>query len=82
MAAQRDDFYITRQGQTWDEIAYEIYGDETYAGPLMHLNYDLLDIFIFSAGTVVYTPEIIEEIPEETPPWVEEDDGEGPDPYE
>ncbi len=50
--------YITRQNQTWDVIAKEVYGDEKYTEQLMKNNLDKIDIFVFSAGTVLSTPEI------------------------
>lgn len=30
--------YETVQGDTWDKIAYQVYGDEKYAGYLMENN--------------------------------------------
>lgn len=60
--------YTTVQGQTWDQIAKEVYGKEKYVDVLMGANPKLLDNFIFSAGVVINTPEIaVEEI--EVPPW-------------
>ena len=50
--------YTTRQNQTWDVIAKEVYGDEKYTEQLMKNNLDKIDIFVFSAGTVLKTPEI------------------------
>lgn len=50
--------YTTRQNQTWDVIAKEVYGDEKYTEQLMKNNLDKIDIFVFSAGTVLNTPEI------------------------
>ncbi len=50
--------YTTRQNQTWDVIAKEVYGDEKYTEQLMKNNMDKIGIFVFSAGTVLNTPEI------------------------
>lgn len=50
--------YKTIQGDTWDSIAYKIYGDEKYTDFLMQNNFELLDIFVFKAGTIVNTPEL------------------------
>lgn len=55
--------YTTRQGDTWDAIAYRVYGDETLAGWLMENNYPLLDTFVFSAGVTLQTPEPPAEMP-------------------
>lgn len=60
--------YKTVQGQTWDVIAKDVYGKEEYADVLMEANPKLLDIFIFSAGVVLNTPEIGAET-KELPPW-------------
>lgn len=48
-----DETYVTSQGDTWDDLALEIYGDEAYAGYLMEVNYWCLDTLIFSEGTVI-----------------------------
>ena len=74
------DFYRTTHGETWDEIALEVYGDESRADVLMRSNYDLLDTMIFSAGEIVYTPEITEGSAADDPPWIG-DDEEEEDPY-
>ena len=42
--------YTTKQGDVWDKIAYEVYGDEEYTGWLMENNFPLLDTFVFDAG--------------------------------
>ena len=31
--------YTTKQGDVWDKIAYEVYGDEEYTGWLMENNF-------------------------------------------
>lgn len=50
--------YKTVQGQTWDNIAKEVYGNEMHAGELMAANPQLLNTFIFSEGVIVQVPEI------------------------
>lgn len=52
--------YTTIQGDTWDAISYKVYGDTKYTGWLMQNNFPLLDIFVFSAGTVLRTPAVPE----------------------
>lgn len=75
--------YVTKQGQTWDEIALIVYGDEIHADYLMKNNYDLLDILVFSSGTVLNTPDLPEEEDGEAPPWRTEDEFvDGIDPYD
>ena len=73
--------YTTIQGETWDYIAFKVYGAEKYATFLMKNNYAYLDILVFSAGTVLNTPDLPEELNGELPPWrVDEDTDE--DPYD
>ena len=50
--------YKTKQGECWDEVAKKVYGSEKYTGYLMQNNLTLLDIAVFSAGTVVNTPDL------------------------
>ena len=52
--------YITKQGDTWDLIAFRVYGDVKYTGWLMQNNCPHLDIFVFDAGVVLQTPELPE----------------------
>lgn len=68
------EFYRTKQGDTWDKIAYQVYGDEMKADVLMDNNPDLLDIFVFNAGTIVYIPTLEEEEDtEDAPDWRDEE---------
>lgn len=61
--------YTTVQGDMWDSIAYQFYGDVKYIGLLLQNNLDLLEIYVFSAGTKVFIPEIPEEYDEDLPEW-------------
>lgn len=61
--------YTTVQGDMWDSIAYNFYGDVKYIGLLLQNNPDLLEIYVFSAGTKVYIPELLEEGEEDVPEW-------------
>lgn len=49
--------YTTIQGDTWDKIAVEVYGSESYTSLLMENNPKLLDYFVFPAGIVLNVPE-------------------------
>ena len=84
--AKSAETYTTVQGETWDEIAYKVYGGEEYAAFLMANNYPFLDILVFSAGTVLNTPDIPwYRESAGLPPWRigAEDDGDvGGDPYD
>ena len=61
--------YTTRKGQMWDEIAAEIYGDEKHADYLMAQNLQLVDIYVFDAGTVLQTPDLPESVDGSLPQW-------------
>lgn len=69
--------YITSQGDTWDLMAYDLYGDEKYMHYLIEANWPLLDILVFSSGTLITVPDIPEEAREDVPFWREEDNEEG-----
>lgn len=60
--------YTTHQGECWDEAAKAIYGSEKYIGYLMQNNMPLLDIAVFSAGTILNAPPLPKE-EENLPPW-------------
>ncbi|MBQ9699486.1 MAG: tail protein X [Lachnospiraceae bacterium] len=60
--------YITTQGQTWDMIAKEVYGDESYTSFLMENNPKALDYFVFPRGVILVIPEKPEE-QEVMPDW-------------
>ena len=49
--------YETVQGDTWDKIAYQVYGDEKYAGYLMENNRLLLEYLVFPGGVTLATPD-------------------------
>ena len=61
--------YTTIQGDMWDSIAYKVYGSEDRMDILMKANMELLDIFIFSAGTVLSVPALSAEAEKDLPPW-------------
>lgn len=50
--------YLTVSGQTWDQIAYEVYGDEYKCDILMDANRALLDYFVFPAGITLQVPDL------------------------
>lgn len=61
--------YTTVQGDMWDSIAYEFYGDVKYVGLLLKSNPDFLDVAVFSAGERILIPELPEEYEEDLPEW-------------
>lgn len=65
--------YTTHLGDTWDLIAYRVYGGVNYTGWLMQNNYPHLDTFVFDAGVVLQTPDPPEDNqPANAPIWRDE----------
>ena len=63
--------YTTIQGDTWDAIAFKLWGIEALFHHLVKANPDHLDVLIFPASVVLAVPDI--EIPTQTlelPPWM------------
>ena len=52
----------TRQGQAWDQLAKDAYGDELRLGTLFPENVDELDVLIFGGDVRVAAPEAYPEI--------------------
>ena len=50
------DTYTTISGQTWDEVAYEAYGDEHFCDRLMDANRQLIGYLVFPAGIALSLP--------------------------
>lgn len=62
--------YTTVLGDTWDMIAFKVYGKEKYAKELVEANLKYIEIVIFSAGTVLVIPDIKETVDYSSlPPW-------------
>lgn len=63
--------YRTVSGDTWDLIAFKVYGSEGYFHDLIRNNLRLIDIAIFEANIPIIIPEISEEVEddESLPPW-------------
>lgn len=61
--------YTTRAGDTWDIIAYRVYGDEFRMSDLQAANPDLLGTVVFSAGVVLSVPTIEAPAATTLPPW-------------
>lgn len=61
--------YTTIQGDTWDLIAYKLYGSEKHMKNLIEANWPLLEVLVFSSGTVINVPDIPEDSDEDAPFW-------------
>jgi len=65
--------YTTMQGDTWDYIAYKVYGEqpgaELYMHTLLDANPAYLLYVVLPAGVVLNIPDIQVELPKTLPPW-------------
>ncbi|MDR2558201.1 MAG: tail protein X [Oscillospiraceae bacterium] len=66
---QKNQFYRTLSGDTWDGVAFKTLGSEMLKDTLMKANPRHLHYYIFPAGVVLDVPAV--EIPATTdlPPW-------------
>lgn len=62
--------YKTKSGDTFESIAFEIYGDCRCAVELMKANREYLFTYQFSAGVELEVPEIKKESTLTRPPWL------------
>lgn len=62
--------YTTREGDTFDALALEMYGEETLAHYIIEFNPDYADVLIFDANVALRLP-IVEDVetPDTLPPW-------------
>jgi|YNPMSStandDraft_1061717.scaffolds.fasta_scaffold150636_2 phage tail protein X len=62
--------YITKDGDKWDSIAYEVYDDPYLYEPIMLENPEHMKRLVFPAGVVLEIPSIyIDPTVEVSPPW-------------
>ena len=68
--------YRTVQGDTFDLIAWRLFGNEHLCGKLMQANPEEMDTIIFSAGETVNVPEMeIQPAKAKLPPWYGKNNG-------
>lgn len=61
--------YVTIQGDTWDGIAFKLYGDESQFVQIMNCNTVHINTVIFSAGVKLHVPEAQPQTATNLPPW-------------
>lgn len=61
--------YKTKQGDTWDLIAYNELGGERYTHLLIEANFKYRDYVIFPANITLELPEINTPTAALLPPW-------------
>ena len=70
--------YTTQEGDTFDELALDMYGDERLAHYIIEYNPDYADVLIFEANVELYLPIVEDaETPETLPPWRRDEDSLG-----
>lgn len=71
--------YTTREGDTFDALALEMYGEESLAHYIIEFNPDYADVLIFDANVALRLPIVEDvELPDTLPPWrrdTEDDSG-------
>lgn len=65
--------YTTQLGDTWDAIAYKVYGKEAYMTTLAAANVAHIEKVIFSAGIVLQVPDAPADVSVTLPPWKQGD---------
>ena len=62
--------HVTIEGDTFDALALEMYGEETLAHYIIEFNPDYADVLIFDANVALRLP-IVEDVetPDTLPPW-------------
>lgn len=64
--------YYTREGDTFDALALDMYNDERLARRIIEFNPDHADTIIFSSGVYLRLPicdEDTSDSPDSLPPW-------------
>lgn len=69
--------YTTQEGDTFDALALEMYGEERLAHYIIEFNPDYADVLIFDANVPLRLP-IVEDVetPDTLPPWRRDTEGE------
>lgn len=61
--------YVTKQGDMWDSIAFNVMGDCRFTDSLINANLTYRQIYIFTAGVVLVIPEVHDAPVSSLPPW-------------
>lgn len=60
----------TAEGETFDILALDYFGEETLASRIIEANPDYCDVLIFGAGVLLTIPDDEDvELPQSLPPW-------------
>ena len=62
--------YVTKSGDMWDSISYELTGSNEQTESLMKANMQYAEVYIFSAGIHLVVPDFEAIVTEaDMPPW-------------
>lgn len=61
--------YTTKQGDMWDMIAFNVYGNEYKMHYLMNANPKHVETVIFQAGVTLKVPKLFVSETTNLPPW-------------
>lgn len=64
--------YITVQGDTWDSIAYRLWGEERHMHLLVQANVSYADVAVFPADMQIIVPDTPSKRADlDLPPWMQ-----------
>lgn len=66
----QEQVYKTEAGDTWDLIAFKLFGNENLMKELLEENIELSEIVIFPAGVELSIPEIKKDKKGGVAPWL------------
>jgi len=61
--------YTTQQGDTWDIVAYRVYGDEKQMSVLIDANQQHRNVVFFAANVILSVPAVTTTSKAPLPPW-------------
>lgn len=62
---------VTMRGDTWDAVAYRLWGDERLMDALFRANPEHADVLVFPAGVVLTVPDVEPRLrKEDLPVWM------------
>ena len=61
--------YRTKRNDTFDKIAYDLYGDEKIASYIIDANPEHADVIIFDEGINLYLPKLVQIETSTLPTW-------------
>ena len=65
--------YVTKSGDMWDTISYELTGSHAHTEEIMKVNLQYADVYIFSAGIELNIPDFDSLVDYSSlPPWKRE----------